>query len=116
MKIISVVVFLFVGLFICCSPLAAQNPPETYPRSGEWELGVLAGGGAAVSGDTNAQFAFAGARIGRVITGPLSDGWTRGELEIAFDVLPVRIDDRTITHLVTRTTLEGLTDWSKLRS
>jgi hypothetical protein len=89
MKVISLAVFLFIGPFICSLPLAAQTALETYPRRGEWELGVLAGGGAALSSESDAQFAFAGARIARVVTGPLSSGWTRGELEIAVDILPV---------------------------
>jgi hypothetical protein len=85
MKTIAAVLF----LLICSSPLAAQTGPEEFPRYGQWELGALVGGGAALSSDSNAQFAFAGARIGRVVTRPLSHGWTRGELEIAVDVLPV---------------------------
>jgi hypothetical protein len=89
MKIISVVVFLFIGLFICGAPVAAQTASEEFPRYGQWELGVLAGGGATISSESDAKFAFAGARIGRVVTKPSWNGWTRGELEIAFDVLPV---------------------------
>jgi hypothetical protein len=85
MRIMPLAVF----LFICCSPLAAQTAPETYPRNGQWELGVLAGGGAALSSDSDAQFVFAGGRIGRVVTPPLGSSWMRGDLEIAFDVLPV---------------------------
>ena len=89
MKGISAVVFLFICVFICCSPLAAQNASEDFPRYRQWELGVLAGGGAALSSESDAQFAFAGTRIGRVVTKPSGKGWTRGELEIAVDLLPL---------------------------
>jgi hypothetical protein len=93
MKTISAVVFVFIGLLIClsicCSPLAAQTASQEFPNFGRWELGVLAGGGAALSSESDAQFAFAGGRIGRVVTRPSWNGWTRGELEIAVDVLPL---------------------------
>jgi hypothetical protein len=85
MKVISALLF----LFICYSPLAAQTVSEEFPRYGQWELGMLAGGGAALSSESDAQFAFAGVRIGRVVTKPSGKGWTRGELEIAVDFLPL---------------------------
>ena len=85
MKVISAVLF----LFICYSPLAAQTVREEFPRYGQWELGVLAGGGAALSSESDAQFAFAGVRIGRVVTKPSGKGRTCGELEIAVDFLPL---------------------------
>jgi hypothetical protein len=85
MKIISAVVF----LLLYSSSLAAQTACESFPPSRPWELSVLAGGGSALSAESRAQFVFAGGRLGRVVTPPLGSDWTRGNLEIALDVLPV---------------------------
>jgi hypothetical protein len=58
-------------------------------RSEHWNLGLFVGGGSGVGVRTNVQMFRGGARIGRVMTGELGNGWRKGTFELAAEITPV---------------------------
>jgi lipid A 3-O-deacylase len=80
---------LFVLLVSC--PAFAQNLPA-FGQKGSWDLGIWVAG---ETGEENtnsfaeAQIWSAGVFIGTVVSGEHLSGWRRGNLEYAFDLVPV---------------------------
>lgn len=66
----------------------SASPVQSVTK-GAWELSVIGGGGPGLGASSNTQFAFAGARIGRVLTGSHFSGWRQGNFEWAVDLLPL---------------------------
>jgi lipid A 3-O-deacylase len=58
-------------------------------KKGTWELGLLGGGGEGLGKSDNTQFAFAGGRVGYVLTGEHLPGWLRGNFQWTVDMMPV---------------------------
>jgi lipid A 3-O-deacylase len=77
-------------LLISCPAFTQNQPPAG--QKGSWDFGVWAAG---ETGEENtnsfaeAQIWSAGVFGGRVISGEHLGGWRRGNLEYAFDVMPV---------------------------
>ena len=84
---------MFLALMMCGAAGAQQGAGEdllsTSLAKRAWELSLLGGGGTGLGAADNAQFAYAGGRIGVVLTGEHFSGWRRGRFEWAADVLPV---------------------------
>jgi hypothetical protein len=83
----------FLALISCSLAAAQGSAPQGLPSGsltkGAWELTLLGGGGPGLAGARNTEFMYAGARIGRVLTGNHLSGWRRGNFEWAVDLLPV---------------------------
>ncbi len=77
-------------LALLSAPLATaqDTPPQSIAR-GTWEFGVFSGGGLGLGKSDTTQFAYAGGRIGRVLTGEHLHGWMRGYFEWAVDLMPM---------------------------
>ena len=58
-------------------------------RAPHWVVGVLAGGGSGLSGNTDVQFVRGGVRVGRVLTGEHGAGFVRGTFEWDAEFMPV---------------------------
>ncbi len=67
----------------------AQQLPAASLKKGAWEFAVSGSGGTGLAGASNTQFMYAGARIGRILSGEHFSGWRRGNFEWAADFLPV---------------------------
>jgi lipid A 3-O-deacylase len=76
---------------LCLAPsiVVAQGTPAEVLTRGTWELGVWTGGGTGLGARSHTQFFNAGFRFGRVLTGYHGNGWYRGNLAFAVDVIPV---------------------------
>src|SRR5271170_2429948 len=70
------------------APVAQDWVAQSLTRHA-WELGVLGGGGLGFGKSDNTQFAYAGGRIGWIITGNHLHGILRGNFEWAVDILPL---------------------------
>jgi hypothetical protein len=83
---------LFVSLLVSAAAPGQNTPvsgsPSRVLTKGTWELGVLAGGGTGLDASDGTQFAYAGGRVGRVLTADHFSGWFRGNFEWAVDLLP----------------------------
>lgn len=64
----------------------AQDGPK---RKGATELAVWGGGGTGLGVSDSTQMANVGLRLGKVLTGPHGPGLLQGNLEYAFDVVPL---------------------------
>lgn len=85
MKTISI---MFLALIL--SPIGkAQDLPSKPLTRGTWELGLFAGGGTGLGKSDTTQFAYAGGRVGLVLTGEHLSGWFRGNFEWAVDMMPM---------------------------
>ncbi|MFB3813440.1 MAG: acyloxyacyl hydrolase [Terriglobales bacterium] len=73
-------------VFLLCG-LASAQQPEVKNRG--TEIGVWAGGGTGLGRSTSFQFANAGVRLGKVLTGEHGPGFLRGNFEYAADVMPL---------------------------
>jgi lipid A 3-O-deacylase len=78
-----------VFLLLFASAASAQGLASESLSKGTWELGVLGGGGDGLGKSDNTQFAYAGGRVGLVLTSEHLSGWLRGNFEWAFDVMPL---------------------------
>ncbi len=78
------IAFLFIA--VVAIPAAAQQ--LAVKQQGK-ELGLWAGGGTGVGHNSSSQFANAGLRLGKVLTGEHGPGWLRGNFEYAVDVVPL---------------------------
>lgn len=76
-------------MLLCTSAASAQGLASESLSKGTWELGVFGGGGDGLGKSDNTQFAYAGGRIGRVLTSEHFSGWLRGNFEWAVDVMPL---------------------------
>ena len=80
-------VVLVVGLLFGCGVVVvAQQLPM---QKGATEIGLCAGGGTGIGHSTSFQFANAGLRFGKVLTGNHGAGFLRGNLEYAVDITPL---------------------------
>ena len=75
------------GLFLllACATVAQQVPIQ----KGATELQIWAGGGSGLGHSDGTQVADAGFRYGLVLTDQHGPAWLRGNLEYAFDVVPL---------------------------
>lgn len=92
MKINSFVVFAISTLTliaIAAPRAAAQDLPAQSLSRGTWELGLFGGGGTGLGKSDTTQFAYAGGRVGLVLTGEHLSGLFRGNFEWGVDVMPV---------------------------
>ncbi len=71
----------------CCT-LAAQNAPAPALK-GSTEIGLWAGGGTGVGHSSSFQFANAGLRLGKVLTGQHGPGFLWGNFEYAVELVPL---------------------------
>ena len=70
----------------------SESLPATSEHKGAWDLAVWGGGGHTVSGGVQGVgIVNAGFRIGKILTAQHGGGWYRGNLEYAFDLIPVEI-------------------------
>src|SRR5262250_3657878 len=70
----------------------SESLPATSLHDGAWDLGIWSQGGHSVSGGVKNTSAFdAGLRIGKVLTGQHGNGWMRGNLEYAIDIIPIYV-------------------------
>jgi lipid A 3-O-deacylase len=74
-------------IVVLVSTAAAQEPV----RKGATEIMVWAGGGSGIGNSSSIQLMNAGLRVGKVLTGQHGSGWLRGNLEYAFDVVPLHL-------------------------
>jgi len=77
----------FILLF--ASAASAQGLASESLSKGTWELGLFGGGGDGLGKSDNTQFAYAGGRVGLVLTSEHLSGWMRGNFEWAVDVMPL---------------------------
>ena len=77
-------------LLLVCSA-TAQNLPSKSLGDRPWDLGLFAGFATDTDGRYPTQFNFLmlGGRVGKVLTGEMGKGWTRGNFEWAMDIIPV---------------------------
>jgi hypothetical protein len=70
----------------------SESLPATSLQKGAWDFGFWTQGGHSVSGGVTNTSAFdAGLRIGKVLTGQHGNGWLRGNLEYAADIIPIYV-------------------------
>jgi lipid A 3-O-deacylase len=73
-------------LFCCVAMSVAQELPM---REGATEIGAWAGGGSGLGHSTDFQYANAGLRLGKVLTGEHGSSFLRGNFEYAVDIMPL---------------------------
>jgi lipid A 3-O-deacylase len=78
-----IAVFVFAAI---CTAAAQQLPMA---QSGATELTAWGGGGSGLGHADTTQMAAAGFRFGLILTDQHGSGWRRGNLEYAFDVVPL---------------------------
>src|SRR5438128_12672670 len=70
----------------------SESLPATSEHKGAWDLGFWGSGGHTVSGGVQGVgIANAGFRAGKILTAQHGSGWYRGNLEYAFDLIPVEV-------------------------
>jgi hypothetical protein len=67
----------------------AQDDYAAPLRREHWDAAVYAGGGTGLGKDSDVQFARAGFRISRVMTGEIGPGFMRGTFEYGWEVSPI---------------------------
>ncbi len=77
----------FLFLVVACAASAAAQ--QLAVKQQGTEIGLWAGGGTGVGHSSSFQFANAGLRLGKVLTGEHGPGWLRGNFEYAADVMPL---------------------------
>jgi lipid A 3-O-deacylase len=70
------------------APVAQDWVTQSLTRHA-WELGLLGGGGLGFGKSDNTQFAYAGGRVGWILTGNHLRGMLHGNFEWAVDILPL---------------------------
>ena len=85
-RILFICVLLVCGAALCTRELRAQSSPENSSR----ELQIWTGGGHGINGSTSDTGVWnLGLRYGLILTSPHGPGFLKGQLEYAFDVVPV---------------------------
>ena len=82
-------------LFLVATPkqafaqdISVSNLPAKSLTQGTWDFGLLAGGGTGLGYAKNTRFAYAGGRIGLILTKEHGTGWRQGNFEWAMEMLP----------------------------
>ena len=90
-------------LILVCGCVALGAAQELPIRQGATEMAVWAGGGTGLGHSSSFQYANAGVRWGKVLTGAHGSGFLRGNFEYAADVIPLYLffQDQPKTGLVT---------------
>ncbi len=88
MKFVLVVLLFAPAKVAIAQDTSARDLPARSFAKGAWDFGVLGGCGAGVGYAKATRFAFAGGRLGLVVTKEHGTGWRRGNFEWALEGLP----------------------------
>jgi lipid A 3-O-deacylase len=87
MRFLATVLFVLTS---CGASTAQQTVSQASAETKEtWEFGLFAGGGNGLRWSSDKQFAYAGVRVGRIMTKERSHGWRRGNFEWALEAMPL---------------------------
>lgn len=106
MKFVLIVILATAAGSIAAAQDARQEPPpsssslsfqpgvpSSWPSQsltkGAWDFGLLTSGGTGLGYATATHFVDAGARVGLILTRDYGNGWRRGDLEWAVEMLPL---------------------------